>query len=204
LRPLQDTRQPGRRQRADVAPQYLDERQVDQTLIHLLPILTGRGARRFGPRGPSAEPAPIQASPSGSVTNLRFRVVGENPGHRAALHSREPGGRHSGPKARCISIVVRESPTGARKVATGGQPTTLHNAVMESFGARVQVALLNRRRWRTRVELANALFEYLEIFPSHERRHSSLATHTPVEYEILHQTRQPLGPRSQKPGSTEQ
>ena len=29
---------------------------------------------------------------------------------------------------------------------------------------RMQVELLDRRRWRTRVELANAMFAYLEIF----------------------------------------
>jgi transposase InsO family protein len=45
---------------------------------------------------------------------------------------------------------------------------------------------LNRQRWRTRVELANALFEYLEVFHNRQRRHSSLAMRTPIEYEILH------------------
>lgn len=45
------------------------------------------------------------------------------------------------------------------------------NAVVEAFWARMQVELLNRRRWRTRVELANAIFEYLEIF--HNRRTTS-------------------------------
>ena len=38
------------------------------------------------------------------------------------------------------------------------------NAVIESFWSRMQVEPLDRRRWRTRVELANAIFEYLEIF----------------------------------------
>lgn len=38
------------------------------------------------------------------------------------------------------------------------------NAVMESFWSRMQVELLDRKRWSTRVELANAIFEYLEIF----------------------------------------
>jgi transposase InsO family protein len=33
------------------------------------------------------------------------------------------------------------------------------NAMMESLWARVQVELLNRRRWRTRMELSTALFE---------------------------------------------
>ncbi len=35
---------------------------------------------------------------------------------------------------------------------------------MDSFWARVQVELLNRRRWRTLLELSTALFQYLEIF----------------------------------------
>jgi len=60
------------------------------------------------------------------------------------------------------------------------------NAVVESFWARMQVELLNRRRWRTRVELANAIFEYLEIFHNRQRRHSALGMRTPIEYEKLH------------------
>ena len=57
------------------------------------------------------------------------------------------------------------------------------NAVIESFWGRMQTELLNRRRWRTRVELANAMFEYLEIFHNRQRRHSSLGMLTPTEYE---------------------
>jgi transposase InsO family protein len=60
------------------------------------------------------------------------------------------------------------------------------NAVIESFWGRMQVELLNRRRWKTRVELANAIFEYLEIFHNRQRRHSALEMHTPIEYERLH------------------
>jgi len=64
------------------------------------------------------------------------------------------------------------------------------NAVVESFWGpfwgRVQTELLNRRRWRTRIELANALFEYLEIFHNRRRRHNSLGMLTPIEYEKLH------------------
>ena len=43
-------------------------------------------------------------------------------------------------------------------------------------------------RWRTRVELANAIFEYLEIFHNRQRRHSALAMLTPVEFEARHNT----------------
>ncbi|GAB2962829.1 hypothetical protein GCM10027280_59650 [Micromonospora polyrhachis] len=42
---------------------------------------------------------------------------------------------------------------------------------------------LNRQRWRTRIELANAIFEYLEIFHNRQRRHSSLGMLSPTEYE---------------------
>ncbi len=56
-------------------------------------------------------------------------------------------------------------------------------AVMESFWSRVQVELLDRKRWSTRVEVANAIFEHLEIFHNRQRRHSSLGMLTPVEFE---------------------
>jgi transposase InsO family protein len=65
-------------------------------------------------------------------------------------------------------------------------------AVIEASWARMQVELLNRRRWPTRVALANAMFEYLEVFHNRQRRHSALAMHTPIEYEILQQSRQPV------------
>lgn len=57
------------------------------------------------------------------------------------------------------------------------------NAMMESFWSRRQVELLDRHRWRTRVELANAIFEYLEIWHNRQRRHSQLGWLTPIEFE---------------------
>ncbi|BDQ24110.1 IS3 family transposase (plasmid) [Rhodococcus qingshengii] len=66
------------------------------------------------------------------------------------------------------------------------------NATIESFWGRMQTALLNRKRWRTRIELANAIFEYLEIFHNRQRRHSSLGMRTPIEYELHHHTNQPV------------
>ncbi len=49
------------------------------------------------------------------------------------------------------------------------------NAVIESFWSRVQIELLARQRWRTRVELANAIFKYVKIFhnPSDDTHHSA-------------------------------
>lgn len=60
------------------------------------------------------------------------------------------------------------------------------NAMMESFWARMQAELLNRRKWNTRLELASEIFEYLEIFHNRSRRHSSLGMLTPVEFEQTH------------------
>jgi putative transposase len=61
----------------------------------------------------------------------------------------------------------------------------LDNAMMESFWSSMQIELLNRRKWKTRVELANAIFEYIEIFHNRQRRHSALGYHSPTEYELL-------------------
>ena len=47
----------------------------------------------------------------------------------------------------------------------------------------MQVELLNRQRWNTRIELANAMFEYIEAFHNTRRRHSYLNWKTPIEFE---------------------
>ena len=60
------------------------------------------------------------------------------------------------------------------------------NAVIESFWGRMQTELLNRKQWNTRIELANAIFDYLEVFHNRRRRHSALGMLTPIEYELLH------------------
>jgi putative transposase len=53
----------------------------------------------------------------------------------------------------------------------------------------MQVELLNRQRWRTRVELANAIFEYIEGFHNRRRRHSALGWASPLEFETEHRHR---------------
>ena len=57
------------------------------------------------------------------------------------------------------------------------------NALIESFWARLQTELLNRKKWKTRIELSTALFDYLEIFHNRNRRHSALGMLTPIEFE---------------------
>jgi putative transposase len=65
----------------------------------------------------------------------------------------------------------------------GGVGACYDNAMIESFWSRMQVELLDRHRWRTRLELANAIFEYLEVFHNRQRRHSALGMLSPIEFE---------------------
>lgn len=59
------------------------------------------------------------------------------------------------------------------------------NAAMESFWARMQVELLNTRRWATTIELAAAMADYIDNFYNGERRHSYLGNMSPAEFETL-------------------
>ena len=58
------------------------------------------------------------------------------------------------------------------------------NAMMESFWSSMQIELLDRKHWKTRLELTNAMFDYIEVFYNRQRRHSSLDYASPVEFEL--------------------
>jgi transposase InsO family protein len=60
------------------------------------------------------------------------------------------------------------------------------NAVAGSFWGRMHAGLLNRKRWSTRVELANAIFEYIEGSRNRRRRHSALGWAVPLGFEAEH------------------
>ncbi|MFT5267287.1 MAG: putative transposase [Acidimicrobiales bacterium] len=57
------------------------------------------------------------------------------------------------------------------------------NAVVESFWGSMQIELLNRKKWATRLELSLAMIDWIEGFYSQRRRHSSLGNISPVEFE---------------------
>jgi len=67
----------------------------------------------------------------------------------------------------------------------GAVGSAYDNAMVESFWGRMQVELLNRKRWKTRIELATEIHDYIELFHNTRRRHSSLGMLTPTEYETL-------------------
>jgi putative transposase len=68
------------------------------------------------------------------------------------------------------------------------------NAVAESFFATLKTELVYLRRFATRAEAREAIFDFIELFYNRERRHSSLGYATPLEYEMrFHQEKRDRG-----------
>lgn len=104
---------------------------------------------------------------------------------------REGGIIHSDQGVQFGSWVFSQKVTEAGLApSVGAVGAPYDNAMVEAFWARMQVELLNRRRWKTRVELASAIHDYIEIWHNTRRRHSALNMLTPTEHENQHQQRQ--------------
>ena len=58
------------------------------------------------------------------------------------------------------------------------------NAMMAWLWSTMQSELLNRKKWKTRIELANAIFEFIEVFYNRQRRLSKIGYISPVECEV--------------------
>ena len=120
----------------------------------------------------------IDAAPTAAlVTNaLGMAIEQRRPTNSTVIHSDQ--GTQYGSWA-----FTRRAQEAGLLPSMGAVGTCFDNALTESFWSRVQVELLNRQVWTTRLELATALFEYLEIFHNRQRRHSSLGMLTPLEFE---------------------
>ena len=59
------------------------------------------------------------------------------------------------------------------------------NAPMESFWGTMQIELLNREKWRTKIELSIAIADYIEHFYNAERRTVRSTTSRPIEFQDL-------------------
>ncbi len=73
----------------------------------------------------------------------------------------------------------------------GRVASSVDNALIESFWSRMQRELLDRQNWDSRVELAGAIFEWIEGFYNPRRRHTSLTDQrgrslSPAMFEALH------------------
>jgi transposase InsO family protein len=68
----------------------------------------------------------------------------------------------------------------------GRVASRVDNALIESFWSTMQRELLDRQHWTSRVELASAIFEWIEGWYNPRRRHTSLGMLAPHEFETLH------------------
>jgi putative transposase len=120
----------------------------------------------------------IDASPTAAlVTNaLGMAIQTRTPAAGAIIHSDQ------GVQFASWAFTQRAKDSGLVP-SMGSVGDGYDNAMIEAFWSRMQVELLDRHRWKTRVELANAIFEYLEIFHNRQRRHSSLGMLTPTQFE---------------------
>lgn len=59
------------------------------------------------------------------------------------------------------------------------------NACVESFFATLKKELIHHRRYITREEARQEIFEYIEVFYNRTRRHSTLGYYSPAEFEAM-------------------
>ena len=111
-----------------------------------------------------------------------------------AISNRTPSGTviHTDHGSQFTSWAFSERVRQAGLVPSMGTVSDAYdNALIEAFWARLQTELLDRKKWKTRIELSTALFEYLEVFHNRTRRHSALGMLTPIEFETVNnQTQQ--------------
>lgn len=68
------------------------------------------------------------------------------------------------------------------EMSRGAPEGVSHGVLLGAYAGRA----VNRKRWSSRLELAKAMFDYLEIFRNRQRRRSSLGMLSPIEFERRH------------------
>jgi transposase InsO family protein len=116
-----------------------------------------------------------------AVTALRTAVARRRPTGVVVVHS----DRGSQFRARSFRAVLTAAGLQGSmgRVASAGD-----NAAMESWHALLQKNVLDRRRWRTRDELHQAIVFWIEHTYNRRRRQRTLGKLTPVEYELAFTT----------------
>ncbi|MCU1672897.1 MAG: Integrase catalytic region [Frankiales bacterium] len=112
-----------------------------------------------------------------AVTALRTAVARRQPKNVVIVHS----DRGSQFRARSFRAVLTAA---GLKGSMGRVASAGDNAAMESFNSLLQKNVLDRRRWRTRDELHNAVVHWVEHTYNNRRRQRALGKLTPVEYEL--------------------
>ena len=112
-----------------------------------------------------------------AVIALRSAVARRQPDGTVVVHS-DRGGQFRSRKF--LAVLKANHLTGSMgRVSSAGD-----NAAMESFYSLLQKNVLNRRRWRTRSELAYEITYWIEHTYNRRRRQRGLGKLTPVEFEL--------------------
>ena len=130
-----------------------------------------------------------------SLLVRRDRLGDGDPAHRG---SRAAGTHDGDPAPHPKAGLLHHSDRGSQYAATSYQQLlTQHGiavsmsrrgncwdeACVESFFGTLKRELIYHRRYRTREEATQDIFEYIEVFYNRLRRHSTLGYYSPAEFE---------------------
>lgn len=91
---------------------------------------------------------------------------------------------HSDQGAQFASAAYRQILAEHRLLASMSRKGNCYdNAFMESFWSSLKYEVVPHRRFATRAEARNAIFDYLEVFYNRARLHSSLGYLSPIGFE---------------------
>jgi putative transposase len=106
---------------------------------------------------------------------------------RMALQTRRPPAgliHHSDQGVQYVSLAYRTLLAAHQCVASmSRRGDCWDNAVAESFFATLDAELFVRHDWATHAEARQAIFKYIELWYNPRRRHSSLGSQSPMQYE---------------------
>ncbi|WP_345409097.1 IS3 family transposase [Amycolatopsis samaneae] len=111
---------------------------------------------------------------------LGMAILRRNPEHNTTILHSDHGSQYTswafGQRLRAAGLLASMGTVG----------DCYDNAMMESFWGTLQLEILDTKQWKTRDQLANAIFEWIECWYNPKRRHSSIGMHAPVTFEALH------------------
>jgi putative transposase len=118
-------------------------------------------------------------------THMRAELVVDALKMALARRQPQPGLiHHSDHGSQYVSLIFGHTAHKAEiAISMGATGDAYDNALAETFFATLKKELIHRHSWQTRRELTSALFDYIETFYNHRRRHSTLGYLSPQQYE---------------------
>jgi len=107
---------------------------------------------------------------------LTMALANRNP-RAGLLHHSDRGSQYAATSYQRLLDKHGISPSMSRK------GNCWDNACVESFFGTLKRELVYHRRYTTRDEARQEIFEYIEVFSNRQRRHSTLGYDSPAEYE---------------------